>query len=247
MKLKNAILILLALFILNSTATAMTPTCIAKWYQKDNDTFKNGMTETTYAFGDYEYVKVSSNKAICGNDRAEKNNGPMLVFMQYDDITILTFQKFSRGKLEMVTSWDSRYPLRHEDVQLNDWQSTIFDNNIEIFEKHAPLYLKIVNETKVAKEKLRDEAQALLDKEKAVQKEIEDTKQKEINRVAIAELLNTIAKMNAGQLFAKADELSSQGDKVKAREVLRSLVSRFPDHPLAATAAQQMTTMANAE
>jgi hypothetical protein len=53
---------------------------------------------------------------------------------------------------------------------------------------------------------------------------------------------NILSTMNAGQLFAKADELSSQGDTAKAREVLRTLVSRFPDHPLAATAAQQMAT-----
>jgi hypothetical protein len=46
--------------------------------------------------------------------------------------------------------------------------------------------------------------------------------------------------MNAGQLFAKADELSSSGDTAKAREMLRSLISRFPDHPLAPTAAQQI-------
>ncbi|MDQ0070062.1 hypothetical protein J2W34_001836 [Variovorax boronicumulans] len=46
--------------------------------------------------------------------------------------------------------------------------------------------------------------------------------------------------MNAGQLFARADELSSQGDRARAREVQRALISRFPDHPLAATAARQM-------
>ena len=46
--------------------------------------------------------------------------------------------------------------------------------------------------------------------------------------------------MNPGQLFARADELNAQGDKARAREVQRTLVSRFPDHPLAATAAQQM-------
>ncbi|MEQ1536652.1 MAG: hypothetical protein ABL923_12335 [Burkholderiaceae bacterium] len=56
---------------------------------------------------------------------------------------------------------------------------------------------------------------------------------------------DSLAKMNAGQLFAKADELSSQGDKAKAREVLRILVSRFPDHPLAATAAQQIAALGN--
>jgi hypothetical protein len=45
---------------------------------------------------------------------------------------------------------------------------------------------------------------------------------------------------NAGQLFSLADELASKGEADKARQTLRALVSRFPDHPLAATAAQQM-------
>ncbi|PLC07458.1 hypothetical protein CY658_10930 [Variovorax sp. RO1] len=47
--------------------------------------------------------------------------------------------------------------------------------------------------------------------------------------------------MNPGQLFARADELNAQGDRARAREVQRALMSRFPDHPLAATAARQMT------
>ncbi len=46
--------------------------------------------------------------------------------------------------------------------------------------------------------------------------------------------------MNPGQLFAKADELSAQGDSARAREVQRALMSRFPNHSLAATAASQM-------
>ena len=48
--------------------------------------------------------------------------------------------------------------------------------------------------------------------------------------------------MNAGQLFAKADELSAQGDQAKAREALRTLIARFPDHALALTAAQQLAS-----
>lgn len=47
--------------------------------------------------------------------------------------------------------------------------------------------------------------------------------------------------MNPGQLFAKAGELQTQGDQARSREVQRVLVSRFPDHPLAASAARQMT------
>jgi hypothetical protein len=46
--------------------------------------------------------------------------------------------------------------------------------------------------------------------------------------------------MNPGQLFARADELNAQGDRDRAREAQRALMSRFPDHPLAATAARQM-------
>jgi hypothetical protein len=49
-----------------------------------------------------------------------------------------------------------------------------------------------------------------------------------------------LAKLNAGQLFAKADELEEQGRPDLARMARRELVSRFPDSPLAQTAAQQM-------
>lgn len=52
--------------------------------------------------------------------------------------------------------------------------------------------------------------------------------------------------MNAGQLFAKADEFSSAGNSAKAREVLRTLISRFPDHALAANAANQLSGMSQA-
>lgn len=53
---------------------------------------------------------------------------------------------------------------------------------------------------------------------------------------------DSLQTMNAGQLFAKADELSSQGDKVRSREVLRALISRYPDHALATNAAQQLSS-----
>ena len=47
--------------------------------------------------------------------------------------------------------------------------------------------------------------------------------------------------MNPGQLFARADELSTRGENARAREVLRALMSRFPNHPLATEAARQLT------
>ncbi|WPH13047.1 hypothetical protein [Variovorax paradoxus] len=51
---------------------------------------------------------------------------------------------------------------------------------------------------------------------------------------------DSLQAMNAGQLFARADELNAQGDRTRAREVQRALMSRFPDHQLAAATARQM-------
>lgn len=55
-----------------------------------------------------------------------------------------------------------------------------------------------------------------------------------------------LATKNAGELFALADEQRAAGDNDKARAALRALVSRYPDHPLAVTAAQQMSSMGSA-
>lgn len=56
---------------------------------------------------------------------------------------------------------------------------------------------------------------------------------------------DSLGTMNPGQLFAKADELS-QSDKTRSREVLRALITRFPDHKLAEAAAEQMASAARA-
>lgn len=49
-----------------------------------------------------------------------------------------------------------------------------------------------------------------------------------------------LQRMNPGQLFALADKSLADGNVSKAREALRALIERFPDHPLAATASQQL-------
>ncbi|WP_447774997.1 hypothetical protein [Variovorax boronicumulans] len=72
--------------------------------------------------------------------------------------------------------------------------------------------------------------------------EIEAEKQRKREEAARAEqqFRSSLQTMNPGQLFARADELNTQGDKTRAREVQRALTSRFPNHPLAATAARQI-------
>ena len=77
-------------------------------------------------------------------------------------------------------------------------------------------------------------------REAAIREQLE---QAEAEAKAEAAFQSTVTKGNAGQLFALADELREAGKAAKSREVLRTLVSRFPEHPLAANAAQQLSQM----
>lgn len=49
--------------------------------------------------------------------------------------------------------------------------------------------------------------------------------------------------MNAGELFAHADAERAAGRRDGARAALRQLLSRYPEHPLAVIAAQQLTQL----
>ena len=55
---------------------------------------------------------------------------------------------------------------------------------------------------------------------------------------------DSLQRLGAGPLYALADELAEKGDRARSREVLRSLITRFPDHALAGTAAQQLAANA---
>jgi predicted secreted protein len=51
----------------------------------------------------------------------------------------------------------------------------------------------------------------------------------------------SLSKLNAGELYALADTKRNVGETDKAREILRTLITKFPNNPLVALAAQQMT------
>ncbi|OEZ31334.1 hypothetical protein [Variovorax boronicumulans] len=70
--------------------------------------------------------------------------------------------------------------------------------------------------------------------------EAESRRKREEAAQAEQQFQSGLQTLNPGQLFARADELKAQGDHNRARQVQRALTSRFPDHPLAATAARQM-------
>lgn len=53
-----------------------------------------------------------------------------------------------------------------------------------------------------------------------------------------------LARLNPGELFALADAQRSEGNIEQEREVLRALLTRFPNHALATLAAQQLSKLA---
>jgi hypothetical protein len=54
---------------------------------------------------------------------------------------------------------------------------------------------------------------------------------------------NALETFSAGQLYALADEMQTNGDNNRARRALRAIIGRFESHPLAATAVQQLTRL----
>lgn len=86
---------------------------------------------------------------------------------------------------------------------------------------------------RATEEKRRQETEA--------QKQAELKRKRDDQVAADQAYRDSLRSMNPGQLFSKADELASNGEREKARDVLRALVSRFPDHPLATQAALQMS------
>ncbi len=78
------------------------------------------------------------------------------------------------------------------------------------------------------------------------QERMAQAKQEAAKAAQEAQYKSTLANSNAGQLFALAEQFAASGDAAKAREARLALISRFPNHPMAATAAQQMAGGANA-
>jgi len=88
----------------------------------------------------------------------------------------------------------------------------------------------------------RKAAEAKAEQDKLLQAQEQERRKQEAAAQAEQQFRASLQAMNAGQLFARADELNVQGDRTRAREVQRVLMSRFPDHPLTATTARQITS-----
>ncbi|MBI1362120.1 MAG: hypothetical protein GC155_17730 [Alphaproteobacteria bacterium] len=92
---------------------------------------------------------------------------------------------------------------------------------------------------KAAAEKAAADAKAAAEKAEAEAAAAEKARQD-------AEYAASLKPMNAGELFVKATEMKSAGQPEKAQTALKSLLTRYPDSPLAAQAAQQLSTFGGA-
>lgn len=219
--------ILIANFFLLSNVQALTPACIR--FSDFRST--SGETALDYYFGQYE--KISPNKCEIYGE------GHSLNVIEKDGE--FKFRSIVRSKKNIARSGPGVFhdvALFSEYSQWPDWAIDFVNENMADLKQYAPNLIARINGDIESKQKIQDEVVA---KEKAEKQAAEARA-----ALTITQLRASISKLNAGQLFAKADELSSQGEQAQAREVLRALVSRFPDHPLAATAAQQMRAMSNA-
>ncbi len=109
--------------------------------------------------------------------------------------------------------------------------------NVRVEQEAAARAAAAVEQQRKLDEQQRKLEEAQRQREAAAQAE---QRQREAAAQAEQQFRTSLQTLNPGQLFARADELSAQGDSARAREVQRALMSRFPNHPLAATAARQM-------
>ncbi len=72
----------------------------------------------------------------------------------------------------------------------------------------------------------------------AIERQNRESKTKQENEARIA-------RMNPGELYAYADELSSGGKPEDAKKIYRMLLSKYPNHALAANAAQALSSGGN--
>jgi hypothetical protein len=163
-----------------------------------------------------------------GNFKSGDYSGDGIIYRS--DGTVMQRGVFEKSELSVGKKYDSNGAVLADVNKPLEEQKSREATQLAAAEKQ-----KIADAEKAAAEQRRRQAELL-----------QQQRQRDAKAAAEKAYRDSLAQMNAGQLFAKADELSSAGDSVKAREVLRALISRFPDHPLATTAAQQMSKLAEA-
>lgn len=163
--------------------------------------------------------------------------------VQKDDNMILINRKFYSPPSDVtsdsvVFSRSSPYPYT---VPL--WAEQFIRMYRGAFQKFVPQHLATYEQNLFAKQKAIDDERARVAQVQADKRKKDEEGNRARMLVEIDQLRPEWMAMNPGQLYAKADEFLAREEPLKAREVLRTLVRRFPEHQLSVLAAQQLSRM----
>lgn len=124
---------------------------------------------------------------------------------------------------------------------------------VETFDKAGQLIsrLDVAKDRADAAKAQADAAQAQREaaerekREQAAARILEEEQRREAQARADKDFRDGLAKLNAGELFTRSQDLRNAGNMDRAREMQRYLIERFPNHAMAAVAAQQLAGTAN--
>jgi hypothetical protein len=123
-------------------------------------------------------------------------------------------------------------------------KGTFRDGQLYVGERYAAgQVVAIVNRPRELMQQAEARQSANAERARALDAEKAAAEQRVRDEAALREqkFKTDLAGMNVGQLFALADELQAAGRTDPARQAMRALVTRFPDHPLATQAAANLS------
>lgn len=231
---KKIFLLLIFAIVQNQVAYAniLNRNCVSSLYVRSHD-----IDITYHGFGNYQKMRDDSCKLLSGD-------GFLLIFsVKKDSKSIIINSQINGqeyGPKNEILLFDTTalYP-----ASIPAWADQFIQMYRSSFEKLVPNHLATYDQKLAARQKAIDDENARLMQEQANKRKIEEDGKRVQLLADIEQLRPEWAKLNPGQLYAKADEFLSREESLKARAVFRTLLSRFPDHPLAATAAQQISRM----
>jgi hypothetical protein len=176
-----------------------------------------------YAFGNYAKNRSDDTCRLVSGEGVHLN----FSISKTGNTVIFRKQRYGQGEEAIVFLADFPAP------RLPDWALNLAKANSGMMRQYVPKPFAEIEKIEAAKQKI-------IDDEKTAANKLEQEKNQAQTAADTAKLRAEIATLNPGQLFVKANELASSGDSAKAQEVRNALISRFPNHALAAQAAAQM-------
>lgn len=215
-------------------ANTLSRNCVSSLYVPSHD-----IDITYHGFGNYQKMRDDTCNLISGDGfllifSAKKNSNSILIHHQVNG------QAYGPGNEILLFDTAQPYPS-----VIPEWAAQFLQIYRNSFQKLVPRHLVTYDQKVAEKQKRIDDEKARLTQEQATKRKIEEDVKRSQILADIEQLRPEWAKLNPGQLYSRADEFVSRDELLKARAVLRTLVSNFPDHPLATTAAQLLSRISD--